>query len=157
MASEEASIPVDEATAAVSSASSIISGEASEASVSYESVSSTESKKVWGGAVAQSVEAKKIILDDVIEDHEENLFSEKIQSMASEAGDRFADVTKAVSEALHRPTGKGDLVETMTNLAAEQYSSALHAASVALYGTEQGAAESVASVVTSRYADAVAA
>ena len=157
VASEEASIPVDEATAAVSSASSIISGEASEASVSYESVSSTESKKVWGGAVAQSVEAKKIILDDVIEDHEENLFSEKIQSMASEAGDRFADVTKAVSEALHRPTGKGDLVETMTNLAAEQYSSALHAASVALYGTEQGAAESVASVVTSRYADAVAA
>ena len=157
VASEEASIPVDEATAAVSSASSIISGEASEASVSYESVSSTESKKVWGGAVAQSVEAKKIILDDVIEDHEEILFSEKIQSMASEAGDRFADVTKAVSEALHRPTGKGDLVETMTNLAAEQYSSALHAASVALYGTEQGAAESVASVVTSRYADAVAA
>ena len=155
--SEEASIPVDEATAAVSSASSIISGEASEASGSYESVSSTESKKVWGGAVAQSVEAKKIILDDVIEDHEENLFSEKIQSMASEAGDKFADVTKAVSEALHRPTGKGDLVERVTVLAAEQYSSALHAASVALYGTEQGAAESVASVVTSRYADAVAA
>lgn len=155
--SEEASIPVDEATAAVSSASSIISGETSEASVPYESVSSSESKKVWGGAVAQSVEAKKIILDDVIEDHEENLFSEKIQSMASEAGDRFADVTKAVSEALHRPTGKGDLVETVTILAAEQYSSALHAASVALYGTERGAAESVASVVTSRYADAVAA
>jgi hypothetical protein len=107
--------------------------------------------------VAQSVEGKKIVLDDVVEDRDENSFSEKIQSLASEAGDKFADVTKAVSEALHRPTATGGAVETVTVLAAEQYSSAFHAASVALYGTQQGAGESVASVVSSRYADAVSA
>jgi hypothetical protein len=178
--SDSASSLADDAAPTISSANSEASEDASEASSSFDSVSSfTESsaadivsdatssdaseasnaasKKVWGGAVAQSVEAKSIVLDDVVEDRDENAFSEKIQSMASEAGDRFADVTRAVSEALHGPTSTGDFVESVTALAAEQYSSAFHAASIALYGTEQGAAESVASVVTSRYADAVSA
>jgi hypothetical protein len=142
---------------AVSSASNIASDASSSLSSEASEASSTASKKVWGGAVAQSVEGKKIVLDDVVEDRDENSFSEKIQSLASEAGDKFADVTKAVSEALHRPTATGGAVETVTVLAAEQYSSAFHAASVALYGTQQGAGESVASVVSSRYADAVSA
>ena len=160
-ASSSAAEAAEEAASTVSSAISEVSEAASEASswLSSESseASSTASKKVWGGAVAQSVEAKSIILDDVVEDRDEMAFSEKVQSLASEAGDRYADVTRAVSEALNRPTSTGDVVQSVTALAAEQYSSALHAASVALYGTEQGAAESVASVVTSRYADAVSA
>jgi hypothetical protein len=150
LADSASSPAVSSASKIASEASSSLSSEASEAS-------STASKKVWGGAVAQSVEGKNIVLDDVVEDRDENSFSEKIQSLASEAGDKFADVTKAVSEALHKPTATGGAVETVTVLAAEQYSSAFHAASVALYGTQQGAGESVSSVVSSRYADAVSA
>jgi hypothetical protein len=108
--------------------------------------------------MAQFVEAKQIVFDDVVEDStDDDSFSEKIQSMASEAGDRFADITNAVSEALLKPTSTTGTIETVTVLAAEKYSSALSAASVALYGTEQGTGESVASMVTSRYADAVSA
>jgi hypothetical protein len=107
--------------------------------------------------MAQSVEAKQIVFEDVIEDRDEDSFSENIQSMVSEAGDKFGDITKAVSEALLKPTSTGGTVETLTVLAADQYSSALSAASVALYGTEKGTGESISSVVTSRYADAVSA
>jgi hypothetical protein len=161
VASDSASSVTSAASSSISSASSKASEVASDASSSLNSgasdASSTASKKVWGGAVAQSVEAKQIVLDDVVEDHEENVFSEKIQSMASEAGDRFADVTKAVSEVLLKPTSTGGPVEKVTAVAAEQYSSAIDAASAALYGTQQGVGESVASVVTGRYADAVSA
>jgi hypothetical protein len=145
-----------------SSVSSSISKSASDASSSSgssaSSVASTASKKVFGGAMAQFVEARQIIYEDIIDDsQDEDSYSEKIQSMASEAGDRFADITKAVSEALLKPTSTQGTVESVTSLAAEQYSSALAAASSALYGPEQGTGESVASVLSSRYSDAVSA
>lgn len=150
-----------DAASSISSASSIASESASDASSSLSSeaseAASTISEKVWGGAVAQSVEAKQVVLDDVVEGHEDNAFSEKIQSIASEAGERLADVTEAVSEVLLKPTSTGGPVEQVTALAAEQYSSAIDAASAAVYGTEQGAGESVASVVTGQYSDAVSA
>jgi hypothetical protein len=111
---------------------------------------------VWGGAIAQFVEAKQIVFEDAVEDRDDS-FSEEIQNVASEAGDKFGQITKAVSEALLKPTGTGGTVETVTVLAAEQYSSALSAASVALYGTGKGTGESIASAMTSRYADAVSA
>ena len=144
------------------SASSSISESASDASSSISSsvssAASTASKKVWGGAVAQFVEAKQIVYEDIIDDSPgDESYSEKIQSMASEAGDKFADITRAVSEALLKPTSKQGTVESVTSLAAEQYSSALAAASAALYGPEQGTGESIASVASSRYADAVSA
>ena len=107
--------------------------------------------------MAAHVEARQIIFDDVIDDSDEETYSEKIQSMASVAGDQFGDMTRAVSEALLRPTSTQGSVERVTKLAAEQYSSALSAASSVLYGTQQGTGESVASVATNRYADAVAA
>jgi hypothetical protein len=99
------------------------------------------------------------VFEDVIEERDEDSYSEKIQSMASEAGDRFADITSAVSDALRKPTKTGieGNIETVTVLAAEQYSKALSAASVALYGTEQGTGESLSSVASSRYADAISA
>ncbi|KAH8586282.1 hypothetical protein B0O99DRAFT_74902 [Bisporella sp. PMI_857] len=163
---------VDAAAASVSSATSdIVSGSSSlassvsksdsEASDSISSVassaSSAASKKVWGGAEAQFVEARQIIFDEIIQESDEDTFSEKIQSMASAAGDRFADITNAVSEAILQPTRTGVNVETVTVLAAEKYSSALSAASVALYGTQQGSGENISSLVSSRYADAIAA
>ncbi|KAF7936693.1 uncharacterized protein EAE97_008059 [Botrytis byssoidea] len=181
--SSSASSLSDAASSSISSISSVISDEASTVSKSLESASSsiasslsksatdatsslsssasvassTASRKVWGGAIAAHVEARQIIFDDVIDDSDEETYSEKIQSMASVAGDQFSDMTRAVSEALLRPTSTQGSVESVTKLAAEQYSSALSAASSVLYSTQQGTGESVASIATSRYADAIAA
>ncbi len=105
--------------------------------------------------MAAQVEARQIIFEDVTDNPDDTGFSEKLQSMANEAGDRFSDITKAVSEALLGPTSTQTV--RVTKLAADKYSSALSAASVALYGTEHGTGESVSSVVASRYSDAVAA
>lgn len=143
---------------ATSSAGSLASGISTAASSSFSSASSDAAKSVWGGAMAQHVEAKQIIFEDVIEDSsDEDTFSEKIQEMVGQAGTKFADVTKAVSEALLQPTSTPGSVESITSLAADQYSSALAAASSVLYGTEQGTGESIASVASSRYSEAVSA
>lgn len=178
--SSSASSLSDAASSSISSISSVISDEASTVSKSLESASSsiasslsksatdatsslsssasaassTASKKVWGGAMAAHVEARQIIFDDVIDDSEEGTYSEKIQSMASVAGDQFSDITKAVSEALLKPTStQGGSIQSVTKLAASQYSSALAAASSVLYRTEKG----TGGVIASRYADAVSA
>jgi hypothetical protein len=157
-AASSASSSLSTATSsALSKASKSASSISKDASSSASSESSTASKKVWGGAVAQFVEAKQIIYEDVLGDDDDASYSEKIQSMASKAGDKFSDLTKAVSEALLKPTSPQGSVESVTSLAAEQYSKALSAASVAYYGTQQGTGESIASVASSRYADAVAA
>ena len=148
-------------TSLSSSVSSSLSKKASDTSSSIgssaSSVASIASKKVFGGAMAQFVEAKQIIYEDTIDDSDDDSYSEKIQSMASEAGDRFAEITKAVSDALLKPTSTQGASESLTSLAAEQYSSALAAASSALYGPKQGAGESLASVVSGQYSDAVSA
>ncbi len=160
-ASKSASSLKNDASSSSSSASSTASKSASsiskDESSSVSSASSTASKKVWGGAMAQFVEAKQIVYEDVLDDYDDSSYSEKIQIMASQAGDKFSDITKAVSEALLSPTITQGTVESVTSLAAEQYSKALSAASVAYYGTQQGAGESISSVASSRYADAVAA
>lgn len=181
--SSSASSLSDVASSSISSLSSTISDEASTISKSLESASSsiatslsksatdatsslsssasaassTASKKVWGGAMAAHVEARQIIFDDIIDDSDEGTYSEKIQSMASVAGNEFSDMTRAVSEALLKPTSTQGSVASVTKLAAEQYSSALAAASSVLYGTKQGKGERIANAATSRYADAVAA
>lgn len=162
-ASSQVSSVASEASSSLSSATSSIASSLSKsidtASSSVESAASTASssasKKVWGGAMAQKVEARQIIFDDVIEDSDDDTFSEKLQSMASEAGDKYADITNAVSEALLKPSTTQSY--QVTELASQKYSSALAAASSALYGTEKGTGESVASVASSRYSDAVSA
>lgn len=161
--SKAASSSISSGSSVISSASSSVASSLSKdaiksstsASSAASSASSTASRKIWGGAMAQSVKARKIIFDDVIDDSDDETYSDKIQSMASEAGDRYSDITKAVSEALFKPTSTDKF--PMTKVAASQYSSALSAASVALYGTEKGTGESVSSLVSSRYKDAVAA
>ena len=125
------------------------------ASSSVSSVASVASKKVFAGAMAQKVVSKGPILDDIIDDNEGSTYSEKMQSVVNEAGDRYADVTKAVSEALFG-TSQGTL-ESATSLASEQYSSALAAASSVLYGSTPGTGESIASMASAQYSDAVAA
>ena len=132
-----------------------VSGAAGSASSSAASVVSKASSKVFAGAMAQKVGERKPILDDVVDD--DTTYSEKIQSMVEQAGDKYADITKAVSEALMGPASTQGSVESMSSVADAQYSSALAAASSVLYGTQQGTAESVTSVAAGKYAEAVAA
>ena len=122
---------------------------------SASSIASKASSKVFAGAMAQAVKEQKPILDDVIDD--DATYSETIQSMVEKAGDKYADITKAVSEALLRPASTQGSVESISSVADEQYSSALAAASSVLYGTQQGTVESATSVAAGKYAEAVAA
>ena len=121
------------------------------------SVASQASKKVFAGAMAQKVHEQKPILDDVISDDEDSSYSEKMQSIVSQASDKYADVTRAVSEALLKATTTQGSAASATSLASAQYSSALAAASSILYGTQTGTGESVSSVASGKYAQAVAA
>ena len=132
-----------------------MSSSASAVSSSASSMAGKASKKVYGGAMAQEVKGQKPIMDDIID--EDATYSEKIQSMVDQAGDRYADVTKAVSEALLGATKTQGTVESASSVADEQYSKALAAASSVLYGQNQGKAESATSVASDKWAEAVAA
>lgn len=133
-----------------------VSSVASDASSSASSMASKASKKVYGGAMAQKVKEQKPILDDVITD-DDSTYSERLQSMVSQAGDKYADVTMAVSEALMKATSTQGTVASASSVADEQYSKALSAASSVLYGSQKGAAESVTSIASDKWAEAVAA
>ena len=135
------------------SASSVISSVSESAS----SAANQASKKVFGGAEAQEVEDRVPILDDLINEDDDYTYSEKLQSIVSQAGDKYSDVTQAVSQALMGSTTTQAAAESVTSLASEQYRSALDAASRVLYGTPMGTAEILASVASSRYAQAVSA
>lgn len=133
---------------------SSVSSAGSEAS----SIASVASKKVFAGAMAQKVgNQQQPILDDVIKDDEEGTYSETLQSIVNKAGDKYSDVTKAVSEAILKPASNQGSVESATSVAEDQYSSALAAASRVLYGTQKGTVESVTSIASERYSEAVAA
>ena len=131
------------------------SSEATSVISSASSMASQASKKVYGGAMAQKVSEQVPILDDVITDDDDVTYSEKIQDMVNQAGDKFADVTKAVSEAIMKAKTTQGTVESASSVADEQYSKALAAASSILYGTETGAVESATSVAAGKYAQAV--
>ena len=148
----ELSENLDGATSVVSDS---ISGASSVASSSASSAASQASKKVYGGAMAADVKEQKPILDDVVD--EGSTYSEKMQSIVGEAGDKVADVTRAVSEAILGASKTQGTYESASSVADEQYSKALAAASSVLYGTPQGTAESVTSVASEKWADAVAA
>lgn len=150
-------VTVVDASSSISSATEV--GASSASSVadavqsSLSSVKSKASSKVFAGAMAQEVSSQGPILDDIIDDSEGHTYSEKLQSVVDAAGDRYADVTKAVSEAL-LGTRQGT-IESATSVASEQYSSALAAASSVLYGTTPGVAESIASAASDKYSQAV--
>lgn len=116
------------------------------------------SKKVFAGAMAQKVGNKQQpILDDIITDDEEETYSETLQSIVNNAGDKYSVITKAVSEALLKSVSNQGSVESATSVALDQYSSALAAASRVLYGTQKGTVESAKSIASERYSEAVAA
>lgn len=122
------------------------------------SIASVASKKVFAGAMAQKVgNQRQPILDDIISNDEEETYSETLQSIVNKAGEKYSDVTKAVSEAILKPASNQGSVESATSVAEDQYSSALAAASRVLYGTQKGTVESVTSIASERYSEAVAA
>ncbi|KAF3035141.1 hypothetical protein E8E12_006500 [Didymella heteroderae] len=144
----------------IDGASSVSSGvsEAASSASSVASAAAESPKKVWGGVAAQVlVEAREPVFDDIIEDDDDENYSAKLQSIVADAGDRAAELTKAVSEALLGATKTQGSVESATSLASEQYAKAIAAASKALYGTQQQPLESATSVASVKFADAVTA
>ena len=124
------------------------------------SAASEAPKKVWGGANAQVLaEAKQIIFDDVIDDDDddEETYSEKLQDLVADAGDRASDLSRVVSQALLGPTKTQGSAESVTSLASEQYAKAIAAASSVLYGTQQSSLESASSIAAEKFASAVTA
>lgn len=139
-----------------SQASSSIASAASEAS-SAASKAYESPKKVYGGAMAQViVEAREPILDDDIVDTGAS-YSERLQSMANDAGDYASQLTQAVEQALKGATSTQGSVESVTSLASVQYQSAIAAASKALYGTQANAVEKGTSAAHEQYLSAVTA
>lgn len=122
------------------------------------SAASEAPKKVWGGVNAQIlVEAKQIVFDDVLDDDEDETYSQKIQDLVAGAGDRASDLSRAVSEALMGPTKTKGTTDSVTSLASEQYVKAMAAASSVLYGTQQNSLESASSIASDKFASAVTA
>jgi hypothetical protein len=142
------------ASSIVSSKASSISDTASSSIRKFADADSASTAKVWGGADAAYVEGKQIILEGEID---EDTWAEQISSMYDSAGEKAAELSRAISEALLKPTSTQGSVESMTSLASEQYAKALSAASSALYGTPQPFTESLSSAASDKYSQAVTA
>jgi len=149
-ASESAESIVSQASSAASSGSSYIEEKIETAS---EKIIDDLPKKVWGGVAAGFVEARQVVLDDEFEDD----YSDRISSILEAAGDKASYLTSAISQALLQPTKTHGNVESVTSLASKQYVEALSAASSALFGTSQPAAESLSSVASESFAAVVTA
>jgi hypothetical protein len=117
----------------------------------------SSTQKVWGGAAAQAVTNEGPILDDVVDDDTGSRFSSQIHNLVSEAGERYAEVTKAVSEALLHPSSTPNFGDQAVSVASDQYSRAMAAASSVLYGTTPGPGGQLTSAASEKYSRAVAA
>ncbi|CAI6341289.1 unnamed protein product [Periconia digitata] len=145
------------ADSAASSASSGASVASEKIDVAKEAASEAP-KKVFGGVNAEAVpEARQPILDDIIDDDDSDTYSARLQSLFAGAGSRASDLTRAVNEALQKPTKTQGSAESVTSVASEKYAQAVAAASSALFGAEQGAVDSATSVASEQFAQAVTA
>ncbi|EMD92916.1 hypothetical protein COCC4DRAFT_139825 [Bipolaris maydis ATCC 48331] len=164
-AAAQASSGVSEAIYGTPSSESVLSQASSVASQVVEEVSAKASeayeapKKVFGGANAQILaEAKQVVFDQPLDDDDEDdSYSEKVQEVLADTGDRAAQLSRAVSEALLGPSKTQGSIESASSIASEQYAKALAAASSVLYGTEKPAVEKATSVAADKYAQAVTA
>ncbi|KAH8726552.1 hypothetical protein GQ44DRAFT_726115 [Phaeosphaeriaceae sp. PMI808] len=134
-------------------ASSAAAEGSSGVSAAYESP-----KKVFAGANAQVIaEAKQIVFDEPLDDGDDDNVSSKPRNVVADAGDRAAQLSRAVSEALLGASKTQGTVEAAASVASEQYQRALTAASSVLYGAQQPAVESATSIASERFAQAVTA
>jgi len=141
--------PINEASSPIDSISSATSD-----TIPTEITSST-SKKVFGGVMAVNVEAKQIVLDTPFDD--EQSYSDAIARMIENVGEKATDLTKVISDAMLQPTPTQGVVESVTSLASEKYVEAMAAASSVLFGTTPGIFESLSSEMSDRYLQAVTA
>lgn len=118
--------------------------------------SQSPSSNIWGGAAAQVLTEQQPILE-VVDYDEEKKFTEQMQHLATEAGERYAEATKAVSEALFGSSSTPNFGDKAASVASDQYSRALAAASSVLYGTTPSPGEQFASAASEKYQQAVAA
>jgi hypothetical protein len=109
---------------------------------------------VWGGVAAQVVTHQVPIFDD---DDDETSFADHIKSLANEAGERYAEATRAVGEAFFAQPSAPSYGDQAASMASEQYSRALEAASSVLYGTTPSAGEQIATAASEKYEQAVSA
>lgn len=160
--SKSASSAASEASSAVSSAASAASEaipdaeDIADAAEEAAQAATEKPKKVFGGAMAQVlVEAREPIMEEDIIDAAKRS-SSRIQSMASVAGDKASELTKAVQDAIKSATQTQGAVESATSVASEQYESAIAAASSVLFGT-QNMADKATSAAEEQYQAAVTA
>lgn len=118
------------------------------------SVSSSSSNiRVAGGAMAQAVPNREIVLDHVIEEPKESSYSDAMQNMVNDASDGAQVLTRAIKDALSKQSLHQPL-QSASSVAAEQYASAMAAASSVLYGTPT-AAGMLPTVIAEKYDAAV--
>lgn len=135
------------------------SGDESDNSILKESAqpASAKSNSIWGVAAAEIPPAHLPMPNDMPDDDGEEHFTDHLQSVIGKAGDNYAEVTRAVSEALLGPSSTPAFGGNAASLASGQYTRALSAASTALYGTPLSPGETVSSVASKQYNHAVAA
>jgi len=153
--SQASSSVAESASPIVESASSVASSVVESASPIVESassVASSASRRVMGGAMAQAVPERQVVLDEDVDD--EDSYTAHAQSVVNGAMNQAASLSKAVEDAI-RATPTQNSYESITSVASEQYSSAMAAASSVLYGTTPGVDEQVASYASDRYSEAV--
>lgn len=118
---------------------------------------SAKSNPIWGVAAAEIPPEHSPMPNNVPDGDGEEHFTDHLQSVIGKAGDNYAEVTRAVGEALLGPSSTPVFGENAASLASDQYTRALSAASTALCGTPLSPGETVSSVVAEQYNQAVAA
>lgn len=160
VAKESAQSAVDAASVTLSTPT-IIESAIYEASSSLSSVTSSIAsaapvKSVFGGAMAQVVPDRQVVLDDMVDDDDEGSYSSSMLSMINNAMGEARSLTQAVQDALRTSTEQGT-VGSVSSVASEQYASAYSAASNVFYGTAPGAGGAIPQFASEKYDQAVAA
>jgi len=147
--------PLDSLVSQASSkASDGVSEGSSIASAAYESP-----EKVFGGVNAQAIpQVMPVVLEGLLDDGDDHsAYYDELQNVVADAGERAAELSRAISEALLGATKTQGSGASVSSLASEQYSRAFAAASSVLYGTKQPAVESATRVASDKFAQAVTA
>ena len=150
-AMEESSSQISESISSL-----IDTGSSSASAAGSEATQKAQQQKVFGGAMAQEVPVQKPILDDEASE-EDSKFSETVQSLFDQAGDKYEDIAKAVTEALKIPSPTKGNLEKASSMADEEFQDAFSAASSILFGTEKGATEQATSMAAEKWVEAMAA
>lgn len=107
-------------------------------------------RPAFGVAAAELNNHQKPIIDG--EDDKD-----AFHSLASKAGETYADASSAVSEAIYGASVTPAVGEQAASLIGDQYAHALAAASGVLYGTPLSPGEKISSAASEKYSEAVAA